>query len=132
MLEHLSQEMNHLVRRYPLLVQGRQQMPAFADCRERRDFSPLPRDLGLGGLAPRGPGFAQERRQRNVGLVLKVQDCSVFPHRVANRGQLVLDPFLSRRLVRLEILTFWFIDSQGPFRQIPCGVRSDDGVARRW
>ena len=53
MMQHLSQEMNHLVRSNPLFVQGKQEMPAFADRRKGSNSSALSGDLCF-GVFPRG------------------------------------------------------------------------------
>ncbi len=115
MMQHLGQEVNHLVGGDPLLVQGEQQVPTFADRRKSSHTSAPSGDLCLGGLSPRCPGFAQERCQRHVCLVLKIQKRPVFPHRFSNLGQSIVHPFLTRLVVRLEILTFRFLVRESRF-----------------
>ena len=69
MTEHLSQEVNDFIRSDPLLVQSKQEVSLLADRRKSGDPSSFSGNLTLGGLSSWCPGLAQERRQRNIGLV---------------------------------------------------------------
>ena len=115
MMEHLSQEVNYFVRSNPLLVQGKQEVSLFADRRKSGDSSPFSGNLALGGLSSWCPGLAQERRQRNIGFVLKIKNRPVFPHCFTYFWQRVFQPFLTCLVVRLEILTLRFLVRQSRF-----------------
>ena len=73
MTQHLRQEVNHLVRSDPLLVQGEEEVSLSADCRKGRHSSSFSRNLPFGGLSSWCPCFAQKRRQRDIGFVLKIE-----------------------------------------------------------
>src|SRR3990172_5373762 len=99
MIEHVSQEVNDLVRSNPLLMQDKQEMPSPADRRKSSNSSTFSGDLTLRGLSAWCPRLAQKCRQGNVRLVLKVKNRPVFPHRFAYLGQRALQPFLTCLLV---------------------------------
>src|SRR5580658_5573931 len=115
MIQHVSQEVNHLVRSNPLLIQGKQEVSSSADRRKGGDSSPFSSDLALGRLSARRPRLAQECRQRNVCLVLKIENRPVFPHCFAYFGQRVFQPLLACLLVCLEVLAFRFLVRQSRF-----------------
>ena len=115
MTEHLSQEVNDFIRSDPLLVQSKQEVSLLADRRKSGDPSSFSGNLTLGGLSSWCPGLAQERRQRNIGLVLKIENCPVFPHGFTHFRQRTLQPFLTSLVVRLEILTLRFLVCQSRF-----------------
>src|SRR5271166_6039378 len=112
MAQHVSQEVNHLVRSNPLLVQGKEEMSSSADRRKSGDSSPFSSDLTLGCLSARCPRLPQERCQRYVCLVLKIENRPVFPHCFSYSWQCVFQPFLTCLVIRLEVLTFRFLVRQ--------------------
>src|SRR5271157_4645775 len=115
MMQHVSQEVNHFLRSNPLLIQGEQEVSSLADRRKCGDSSPFSRDLTLGRLSAWCPRLPEERCQRNICLVLKIENCPVFPHCFPYFGQRVFQPFLTCLLIRLEVLTFRFLIRQSGF-----------------
>src|SRR3989337_115473 len=107
--------MNDFIRGNPFLVQSKQQMATSADCRNGGNSSALSADPRFGSLSPRRPRLAQERRQGNVRLVLKIQNRPVFPHGFADFWQFACQPFQACSVVRLEVLTFWFLVGEPRF-----------------
>src|SRR5271157_1537573 len=93
MIQHVSQKVNHLVRSNPLLTQDKQEVSSSANRRKGGDSSPFSSDLTLGCLSAWCPRLAQECRQRNVCLVLKIENCPVFPDCFAYLGQREFQPF---------------------------------------
>src|SRR5580700_4094812 len=106
MIQHLSQEVNYLVGSNPLLMQGEEEVSLLAHRRQCGDSSPFSRDLTLGRLSAWRPRLAEERCQRNIRFVLKIENCPVFPHSFAYFGERVFQPFLACLGIRLEVLTF--------------------------
>ena len=125
MVQHLSQEVNDLVRSNPFLMQGEQEVSLPADRRKGGDSSPFASDLPLGCLSTWCPRLPEEGCQRNVRFVLKIENRPVFPHCFPYLGQCLFQPFLTCLLIRLEVLTFRFLVRQ------PCLTKpSPDRVPR--
>src|SRR5271157_1346995 len=112
MIQHLSQEVNYLVRSNPLLMQGEEEVSSLAHRRQCGHSSPFSRDPPLGRLSAWRPRLAEERCQRNIRLVLKIENCPVFPHCLAYFGERIFQPFLACLGIRLEVLTFRFLIRQ--------------------
>ena len=93
-------------------MQGEEEVSLFAHRRQCRDSSTFSRDLTFGRLSAWRRRLAEERCQRNIRFVLKIENCPVFPHCFANFGESFLQPFLACLGVRLEVLTFRFLIRQ--------------------
>src|SRR5437667_860782 len=117
MPQHLSQESNHLGGRDPLVVQAEKQLAATGDCRQCCYAPALTRHALLGRPPARRPRFTEQGRQRDVGLILKVQNSPVFPDGAANLRQLTASPFLTFFLRQFEVLSFRLLISHTSLMQ---------------
>ena len=90
-------------------------MSSLADGRHRRDTASSSGDTLFRGLAPRGPRLAQKCGQRDVGLVLKIENGPVFRDRFAGSRQYRSYPFLSGFFVNLIVFSLWFLVGQSSF-----------------
>ena len=110
-------------------MQTKQEMATPTHGRHRSHSTSLAGHSGFGGLPTRGSRFSQERSQRNIRLVLKIQNCQVFPCFSEDFRHLVTSPFLPRFFVAFVVLTFRLLISQSCFSQSsPNGVSGNGYV----
>ena len=117
MLQHLTQKLHHFLRRDPLVVQAEDELTGSCDGRHRRNPSAFAGNCLLRRFPARRPCLCQKRGQRDVGFVLKVQYCLVFPHRTPNLGQFLASPVLPFFLRHFKILFLRLLIGQTRFVQ---------------
>src|SRR5579872_788378 len=129
MLQHLLEELDYLGGCDPLVERSKQQVTSTADGRHRGNAAALARHPNRRCLAARCPCLAEQCRQRDVRLVLKIQNRTVFLDRSANPGDFGLQPFLAGLLVNLKILSLRRLIRQARFAQSsPHGISRNDGT----
>src|SRR5580658_8070695 len=111
-LQHLSQKMDDLCRSDPFVEQVEQEPSLAAQGRHSRYTPSFASDRHTRRLAAYAPGLTQERRQRDVRFVLKIQNRPEFPHRLANLRHDRPQPFPASLLVGFEILPFRLLVGQ--------------------
>src|SRR3989304_3526528 len=112
--QHLGEKVDHLLRGDPFVVQAEKKLPAGGDCRLRRDTPTLSGDSLFRRLTTRGPGLPQQCRERDVGLVLEIQDRPVSADGGANSRHLTLYPLLTLLLRQFEVLSLLLLVRQPP------------------
>src|SRR5438876_1988893 len=117
MSQHFRQEVNHLCRGDTLIVQPKNQLPAAGYRRQSRNTAAFTSDSLLWRPATRCPRLAQESRQRDVRLVLKIKNRPVAPHGAADLWQFLASPGRSFLLRQLEILPFRLLVTHPCFMQ---------------
>jgi hypothetical protein len=103
--QKLIEEVNHLRRCNPLLMQDEEQASLRIDGRQRGHATAFPCDVFLGSLPARCPRLGQERRERDVAFVLKIQQRPVFLDRLADLGHLIAEPCFTLFVVLLKVLS---------------------------
>ncbi len=117
MFQHLRKEVDHFARRNALFEQPKQQVSRFADGGHCCDSATFASDSGCGRLTARRPCLAQECCQRDVRLVLEIEDRPVFLDTFANLRHFVTSPFSPRFLVDLVVFSLRFLVRQSSFPQ---------------
>ena len=117
MLEHLSEKVNDFGGGNPFFMQSKHQVSASADGRHRGHAAALSGNFPFRRLTAWRPSFSQERCQRDVRLVLKIENRPVFLDRSADFRRLVSQPFPPRLLVNFVVLTLRFLVSQSRFSE---------------
>src|ERR1700682_549463 len=117
MRQHLPKKGDHFLGTDSLLMQLKEEPTPAIDGGNRRNSSSLTSYLLLGRQSTRRPSFAQKRCQRNIGLVLKIQQSPVFPHGFADFRGLTLHPFLTDLLIHFKVLTFRLLIGEPGFSQ---------------
>ena len=80
MLQHLGKELDHLLGSDAFLMEPEDKLSSTGNGRHCGNAAALARNSLLWGLAARSPGLSEQRSERNVRLVLKVQNSLVFSH----------------------------------------------------
>src|SRR5579859_4370225 len=124
-LQHLPQESDHFLRTDALFVQLEKKPAGTIDGGNRRHSSSLARYLLTRRQATRGPRLTQKGCQRNIGLILEIQQSPVFLHGFADSRGLRLHPFLTDFLVHFKVLSLRLLVGQPSIPQTP-----PDGIVR--
>src|SRR5438552_8595296 len=102
-LQHLSQELHDFLGSDAPGEQLKYKSSLAAQGGHRCYATPFTGDSRFRCLRPECPRLAQKRGQRNVRLVLKVQNRPEFPYRCANSRRFALEPLLSSVLADFEV-----------------------------
>jgi hypothetical protein len=131
MIQHLGEELDDFSRGDAFLVESKQEVAPTADCRDSSNTATFPSDSDFRRPAPYSPCLAEEGREGNVGLVLKVQDGPEFPHRTANPGDLRSGPSEACALIKFVVLAFGLLVGESCFSQSPphCILREADLIS---
>ena len=97
---------NDLGRSNSFLVKSKDQGATITDRRHCRNAATQSRHCCFGRVSTRRPSLFQKRRQRNIRLVLKIQNRPVFKYTTLDFRYLIASPMFPNALVCFVVFSF--------------------------